>query len=380
MEHRIRSATRWTLSLLVAVVLAVGVLLTSVQDVPGQQSNRAALIVSFGGHTETRCVTFDEQEISGYDVLVRSGLAITADFSGSGTAICAIADTGCPVESCLLCAAPSYWSYWRVSDGSWVYAQLGAGATRVGDRAVEGWSWGGGSPPPLVPFDQICVAPPIDTPPPPTPTVGPPTATPLPAPEAWFRFDDNPIEAGACTQLRWDVSNAEAAYLDGEAVAFSSSRQVCPTAPQIYRLRVVGAAGERSYELTLGVNPTAAAWTPTPPVPTAVEMTPTPRSETAVPTETLTPAPTLPASTASATPSPQPSSTPTMTATPTTSAAATEVAATSVPTTAEPTPIQPTPAASTPHAADGVVGLAAFGIIAGGLLGWLILRSRRGGS
>ena len=57
-----------------------------------QQSNRVGLVVRFGdGSLITRCVEFTESEISGYDLLTRSGLDIVAAFDpGQGAAVCAI--------------------------------------------------------------------------------------------------------------------------------------------------------------------------------------------------------------------------------------------------------------------------------------------------
>jgi len=104
MKHVSKFLTLLCLLLIISVVMRVS-------STQAQQSNRVALVVHFGDSTLTRCVAFDEPEISGYDVLARSGLSFVASFdSGPGAAICAIENTGCPAESCLLCQAPLYWS------------------------------------------------------------------------------------------------------------------------------------------------------------------------------------------------------------------------------------------------------------------------------
>ncbi len=331
-----------------------------------QSPNRAALVVHFGGTTVSRCVSFDEPEISGYDVLTRSGLGITASFDATGAAICAIEATGCPVESCLLCAAPDYWAYWRWDGGQWVYSQLGANATTVRHGAIEGWSWGRGSPPPMIAFDEICAPPsPTATPIPPTatqlpPTPIPPTAMPLPLPEAWFRLDHNPLHAGTCTHVRWDSTHTTAAYLDGEAVPLNGSREVCPTVTQEFTLRVVNIHGERSYDLTLGVLP----GTPTPTV------TPAPPSRTAMPQPTAT-------ATATRTPTPiatqAPPATPTATATPAPTLTETPTATP----TATPSALPPTPTPAVAPPSSPVANYVTFALIAGGLLAGLIWRLRR---
>ncbi len=370
MHQLLRVMMKTRLAVVAFVCALLLVILAGHGATRAQSPNRAALVVQVGGVTHTRCVSFDEPEISGYDMLARSGLAITAAFDPMGAAICAIEGTGCPVESCLVCAAPDYWSYWRFSGGQWVYSQLGSGLTTVRHGDIEGWSWGRGSPPSVIGFDEICA------PPPPTATSLPPTSTPVPPtptpplPEAWFRLDQNPIQAGACTFVRWDVTHAHTAYLDEEAVPLNGSREVCPPTTQNYTLRVIGVHGERSYDMTLGVLPS----TPTPTVTPTV--TPTPRRTalpvaTPVATSTFTPTATLPPiPTATSTSIPTPTLTPTPSPTPTRTPTATPAAATATYSlSASPSADRgPTPDAS---------GYLAFALIAGGLLAGLVWRARR---
>ena len=75
-------------------------------------------------------------DIDGHGVLARSGLAIVADYTNLGAAICKIEGTGCPASDCLTCAAPSYWSYWHLKGGSWIYAQQGSSNYRLHDGDV----------------------------------------------------------------------------------------------------------------------------------------------------------------------------------------------------------------------------------------------------
>ena len=136
--------------------------------IPAQAQSlyQAGLIVQFpDGRVETACVEFSEGEITGVDLLNRSGLLVLLDYSsGLGAKICKIGETGCnyPGEDCfcrcqgLPCA---YWNYWLLKDGQWAYSPLGAGSRRLGDGAVDGWVWGdGGQPPPLLSLDEICQA------------------------------------------------------------------------------------------------------------------------------------------------------------------------------------------------------------------------------
>lgn len=391
-----------------------------------QQSHQVGLVVRFGdGTLETRCISFTEDQISGYEVLQRSGLNVVASFdSGMGAGVCKIENEGCPQESCLTCQAPKYWSYWHLSGGAWTYGNVGASSYTVGDGDVEGWSWGTGDPPDLVPFDQICAPPPTDTPLPtdtpipptdtpipptdtpipPTDTPLPPTATPLPptntpapeAPEAWFRLDQNPISAGDCTMLRWDTSHAVEVFLEDEPVDANGSRQVCPAAPQVYRLRVVGEEQEDTYELTLGVNGSstaaaAAAPSSTPsPTSTPLADAPSPTSaaspsstDTALAAEAITPSPPGEHLTADAALENEDAAntSPTTVAehNTTTESTATPASVADLFPAFTPTPT-PASVAEAPSMAEDdlaspftLIGYVAFSLIAGGLLGWLAL-------
>ena len=410
---------------IVRLVLALtGVLLVGARPLTAaaQQPNRVALIVDFGDRHVTRCVEFTESEITGYDVLRRSGLDVIVDPSNPmGVTICDINGTsGCPPSNCFCKCQGSpcvYWSYHYMENGSWRYAQLGASGRKVRNGDVEGWGWGEGKinstgqEPPAIPFDQICAppatdtpvptatsVPPTDTPVPPTDTPVPtdtPGPTPVPDPEAWFRLDENPISAGSCTILRWDVSNAVEARLDGDEVSLNGSQQVCPSASTEYVLTVVGLDEDQEevYGLTLGVTGSATAASPTS-QPSALPVSPspttTPEGETAASTPTAAPD----AMTAS-TPTAESSSavvsgpTPGETVSPSPTATAAVVAGSI----ASPTPVQVAEADESGES-EGTntdsdveaqdtgerdepsillpVGYIAFSLIAGGLLGWLI--------
>jgi hypothetical protein len=129
-----------------------------------QEPYHAGLVVQFGdGTIITRCIAFAEDEISGEDVLQRSGLTVLLDYtSGLGTRVCKIKGDGCeiPTEDCWCQCQGSpclYWNYFHVADGTWRYAGLGCGSRIVRDGDVEGWVWGDGhTPPPLISLDDIC--------------------------------------------------------------------------------------------------------------------------------------------------------------------------------------------------------------------------------
>jgi hypothetical protein len=133
-----------------------------------QEEQRAGLVVVYGdGRVEQQCVAFDEESISGYELLQAAGLALSVEAGAVGPTVCSISGEGCsyPQESCFCRCQSSpcvYWSYWRLGDeGAWRYQVLGAGNTRVRNGDVEGWSWAAGTTrtaeePPAVSFVDVC--------------------------------------------------------------------------------------------------------------------------------------------------------------------------------------------------------------------------------
>ncbi|MFO7662294.1 MAG: hypothetical protein R6X18_06830 [Chloroflexota bacterium] len=149
------------LSLLVASGLAVGQI--AVDD---GRENQAVLVIDFGnGEIDSVCINFSEDEISGYEALVRSQIPVEFDFQSTGQAVCRIGQTGCAIDDCF-CACRggsecTYWTYWHFSEGQWEYSTIGAGMYRVRDGDIEGWVWGQSSittatEPPLIDFEDVC--------------------------------------------------------------------------------------------------------------------------------------------------------------------------------------------------------------------------------
>lgn len=143
-------------------------------QITAQTTNRAALVVDYGnGQVQTHCVSFTEDQITGYDLLLRSGLDVAVDVQGMGSLICGIGAVGCPASNCLCqCSGgPSctYWSYWRQVGDSWQFSQGGASMSVVTDGSVEGWTWGPGGVnqaivPPDLSFAEVCLPPATATP------------------------------------------------------------------------------------------------------------------------------------------------------------------------------------------------------------------------
>lgn len=182
------------------LLLVVALLAPTLAAAQTASPHRAGVVVVHGdGRVVTRCVSFDEEAISGADLLRRSGLPVTLSaYGGLGYGVCAIDGEGCwDAQDCFChCQGEScaYWTYsHRQADGSWAISGLGASAWMVGDGDVEGWVWGDGTTaPPLFSFGEICSSNPAVLPtavptrsPSPTPTSQPtvvPTRSPSPAP------------------------------------------------------------------------------------------------------------------------------------------------------------------------------------------------------
>jgi hypothetical protein len=159
-----------TVSLRIGVLVSSLILLTilalSAETASSQAPNRAAVVVRLADdRVETQCVSFEEDDLSGYELLQRAGLSLETRFEGGGGIMCRIEEIGCPSSDCF-CECPGgddcvYWSYWHLGDTSWQYAGLGATSYRVGNGDVDGWSWGPGNlsnavEPPLVTFEEAC--------------------------------------------------------------------------------------------------------------------------------------------------------------------------------------------------------------------------------
>lgn len=313
-----------------------------------QSENRAALVINYGDRVATHCVAFSEPQISGYELLVRAGRSVEVEAGGMGAAVCRLDGTGCPGDDCFCqCRGGGdciYWSYWHRNGGAWQYSPVGASNYQVSDGAVDGWSWGPGSPdqaipPPNLSFADVCApAAATATSPPPTAvataTSLPPTATSAPsattAPAVAFSADASSVVAGACTTLRWSVQHVNAVYLDGNGVMGQGEQRVCPATAQTYTLRAVHGGGETVRQVTVAVTaPTATA------SPTISAL-----AETAAPTTSSAPTATSqPAHAAAAATTPSVTSTaPLPSATPSTAGVESEPVAPVAPPTSTPAP------------------------------------------
>lgn len=70
-----------------------------------------------------------------------------------------------------------------------------------------------------------------------------------------LRADNEQIQQGLCTTLRWDVEGASAVYVNGAGVAGHDSRNVCPSVTTRYDLNVESVCGAINRAVTVVVVP-----------------------------------------------------------------------------------------------------------------------------
>ena len=338
----------------------------------GAQS-RAGLVVQFGdGSVRSYCIAFEGESITGLDLLLKSGLNVTAEgFGGMGGLVCKIEGEGCdyPGEACVCKSyGPQgvYWSYHHLRQGKWKTSSMGAGGYRVRNGEVDGWAWSAGTAPVVRTFEQLCggVQPaptetqvpvtPTPRPRPPTRTANPPTATPRPT--------NTPIPVRATPQPVNSATIRVATSTPVPAVPQPTNTRQSPVikpSPTTRRIVASATPTQRKSLATATLTPTER---PIQPSPTASRPQAT-ATATATRTASSTASVTVTASTTA--------STPTTTETPT----AQHTKTTIPPVTA--TPTARTSATDTARTISMVIGAAAIG----GLLVWggVTLATRRPG-
>lgn len=201
------------------VLLALAVLLGGAaglaQEVVEPEHRAGLVIRDQQGALSYALVRFAEPELSGMELLKRSGATVvTVSFGGLGEAVCSIQSDGCDVAECQrrLCQGPRaddpFWqSFRQVAPGDWRSQMLGASAARVRDGEVHGWSWTGTVPNlPAVTLDEIAAL---------AETAG--IVAPAGAPVAldWPRYAGAglilaAIAGGAVTLSRWQAARSPA--------------------------------------------------------------------------------------------------------------------------------------------------------------------------
>ncbi len=147
-----------------AILAAVWLALTSLTV--ARADGEAGVVIDYGTHTESFCVAFAGDSISGDALLAAAGREVN-QFSGL---VCGIDAVGClhsgSFDSCTCQCRGSNCTYWAFftrdyGQGGWTYSGLGFRLARAGDGDLQGWRWGAGTltsaPPPAgVTFEQVC--------------------------------------------------------------------------------------------------------------------------------------------------------------------------------------------------------------------------------
>lgn len=171
MARLYRLAMKYRLFLLLLLTLFVGkAAIFPAPAIAAESPNRAGLVVvKMDGSVVSRCVGFEEENIDGYELLVRGGFALRADVTSVGTSICSVDGEGCGEGTDCFCQCKSsiceYWTYWQLLPDGWRYSNAGATTMRASDGDVQGWVWGDTRPnvlaestPPNTTFAEICSA------------------------------------------------------------------------------------------------------------------------------------------------------------------------------------------------------------------------------
>src|SRR5207302_4858894 len=175
--------TRKPLWLGAAASAALVAALLSVRPAHAAIHHAALVIQHASGSVITRCVAFAEDQITGLQLVERSGVQYDAQGFGSmGSAMCQLDREPSTVPPGCFGSGP-YWQYFHRRGGSWQTSALGASSSWLHDSDMDGWRYavGKNQAPGVVAFASVCGAP---APPPSASAthiaVAPNQATPVP--------------------------------------------------------------------------------------------------------------------------------------------------------------------------------------------------------
>ena len=144
-----------------AAVAALTAAFLSIRPAHAAIHHAALVIQHASGSVITRCVAFAEDQISGLQLIERSGVPYEAQNFGSvGSAICQLDAEPSTVPSGCFGSGP-YWQYFHRRDGAWQASAFGAGSSLLHDGDMDGWHYAAGAnqAPGNVAFASVCGAP-----------------------------------------------------------------------------------------------------------------------------------------------------------------------------------------------------------------------------
>jgi hypothetical protein len=121
----------------------------------------ALVIQHASGSVITRCVAFAEDQITGLQLVERSGVPYEAQSFGSiGTAMCQLDREPSAVPSGCFGSGP-YWQYFHRRGAAWQTSAFGASSSVLRDGDMDGWHYADGANqvPANVTFASVCAAP-----------------------------------------------------------------------------------------------------------------------------------------------------------------------------------------------------------------------------
>jgi len=125
--------------------------------------HHAALVIQHAsGSVITRCVAFAEDQITGLQLVERSGVQYDAQNFGSiGSAMCQLDREPSSVPSGCFGSGP-YWQYFHRRGAAWQASAFGASSSILHDGDMDGWHYaaGAGQVPGNAAFVSVCTAPP----------------------------------------------------------------------------------------------------------------------------------------------------------------------------------------------------------------------------
>jgi LPXTG-motif cell wall-anchored protein len=123
----------------------------------GTGRHHAVVIVDTGTAIRRTCVSFDTETITAKQALEMIGAGpVFKEFSGMGSFVCKLYDTGRSVDDCV--GDPTYWVYSRAPAGTTSFSpsEVGVSTAVVHDGDVEGWKWATEGAPEYASPEVVC--------------------------------------------------------------------------------------------------------------------------------------------------------------------------------------------------------------------------------
>jgi hypothetical protein len=152
---------RKTIWLSAAASAALMAALLSIRPAHAAIHHAALVIEHASGSVITRCVAFAEDQITGLQVVERSGVQHEEQSFGSiGAAMCQLDAEPSTVPPGCFGSGP-YWQYFHRQGGGWQTSAFGASSSVLRDGDMDGWHYAAGAnqAPGNVAFASVCGAP-----------------------------------------------------------------------------------------------------------------------------------------------------------------------------------------------------------------------------